>query len=145
MRKECIGYTRLTNRPKSTRDMRGDGNLVYTGCQWKMLPQYYPPPGTVYYHFRKWSESTMLLFFLRSLVAEVRSKTGQKFPLPRPLVGAFLHLFRSRWNPIAPSRAKENLSTIDRPDVNIYCRTGSKYKSRQMIASRHLSTFIWLV
>ena len=71
--------------------------------------------------------------------------TGRKFPSPRPLVGAFLHLFRSRWNPIAPSRAKENLSTIDRPDVNIYCRTGSKYKSRQMIASRHLSTFIWLV
>ncbi len=21
--------------------------LVYTGCQWKMLPRYYPPPGTV--------------------------------------------------------------------------------------------------
>lgn len=30
--------------------------LVYTGCQCKMLPQYYPPPGTVYYHFRKWRE-----------------------------------------------------------------------------------------
>ena len=35
--------------------------LVYTGCQWKMLPRYYPPPGTVYYHFRKWSESTNLV------------------------------------------------------------------------------------
>ena len=23
--------------------------LVYTGCQWKMLPRYYPPPGTVYF------------------------------------------------------------------------------------------------
>ena len=51
---------------------------------------------------------------------------GRKFPSPRPLVGAFLHLFRSRWNPIAPSRVKENHSTIDRPAVNIYCRTGSK-------------------
>ena len=49
-----------------------------------------------------------------------------KLPSPRPLVGAFLHLFRSRWSPIAPSRAKENHSTIDRPAVNIYCRTGSK-------------------
>ena len=42
--------------------------LVHTGCQWKMLPRYYPPPGTVYYHFRKWSESTNLVFFLRRLV-----------------------------------------------------------------------------
>ena len=25
--------------------------LVYTGCQWKMLPAYYPRPTTVYYHF----------------------------------------------------------------------------------------------
>lgn len=39
--------------------------FVYTGCQWKMLPQYYPPPGTVYYHFCKWSESTKLVAFLR--------------------------------------------------------------------------------
>ena len=67
--------------------------LVYTGCQWKMLPRYL---------------------------------MGRKLPSPRPLVGAFLHLFQSRWSPIAPSRAKENHSTIDRPAVNIYCRTGSK-------------------
>ena len=67
---------------------------VYTGCQWKMLPQYL---------------------------------MGQKLPSPRPLVGAFLHLFQSRWSPIAPSRAKENHSTIDRPAVNIYCRTGSYF------------------
>ncbi len=55
-----------------------------------------------------------------------RYLTGRKLPSPRPLVGAFLHLFRSRWSPIAPSRAKENHSTIDRPAVNIYRRTGSK-------------------
>ncbi len=52
--------------------------LVYTGCQWKMLPQYYPPPRTVYYNFRKWSESTKLVFFLRSLVAEGRRKMSRK-------------------------------------------------------------------
>ena len=55
-----------------------------------------------------------------------RYLTGRKLPSPRPLVGAFLHLFRSRWSPIAPSRAKENHSTIDRPAINIYRRTGSK-------------------
>lgn len=48
-----------------------------------MLPSYYPPPTTVYYHFRKWSESTNLVFFLRRPVAEVRRKTGRK---PRPTV-----------------------------------------------------------
>ncbi|MBO4954990.1 MAG: transposase [Muribaculaceae bacterium] len=43
--------------------------LVYTGCKWKMLPRHYPP-GTVYYHFRKWSESRKRVLFLRSLGAE---------------------------------------------------------------------------
>ena len=43
----------------------------------------------------------------------------------RPIVGAFLSPFRSRWNPIAPSKVKEIPSTIDRPAINIYCRTGS--------------------
>ena len=50
--------------------------LVYTGCQWKMLPRYYPPPGTVYYHFRKWSESTNLVFFLRRLVGGQSPQDG---------------------------------------------------------------------
>lgn len=76
--------------------------LVYTGCQWKMLPRYL---------------------------------MGRKLPSPRPLVGAFLHLFRSRWSPIAPSRAKENHSTIDRPAVNIYCRTGSNVAGYRVDAS----------
>ena len=38
----------------------------------------------------------------------------------------FYSALRSRWSPIAPSRPEENHSTIDRPAVNIYCRTGSK-------------------
>ena len=46
-------------------------------------------------------------------------------PVARPLVDAFLRSFRSRWNPIAPSKTKENPSTSDRPAINIYCRTGS--------------------
>ena len=51
---------------------------------------------------------------------------NEHLPGARPLVGAFLRSFRSRWNPIAPSKSKENPSTIDRPAINIYCRTGSK-------------------
>lgn len=29
--------------------------VVRTGCQWANLPHDYPPAGSVYYHFRKWS------------------------------------------------------------------------------------------
>ena len=29
---------------------------IRTGCQWRYLPHDYPPPGTVYYYFRKWSQ-----------------------------------------------------------------------------------------
>lgn len=52
--------------------------LVYTGCQWKMLPTYFPRPTTVYYHFRKWSESENLILFLRRLIKARRKKTGHK-------------------------------------------------------------------
>ena len=52
--------------------------LVYTGCQWQMLPTYYPRPTTVYYHFRKWSESRNLILFLHRLVKARRKKTGRR-------------------------------------------------------------------
>jgi putative transposase len=41
-----------------TVDMRSVVNAMFylarTGCQWQNLPSEYPPPGTVYYHYRKW-------------------------------------------------------------------------------------------
>lgn len=52
--------------------------LVYTGIQWKMLPSYYPRPTTVYYHFRKWCESSAPVTFLRRLVAARRHKIGRR-------------------------------------------------------------------
>ena len=67
-----------------------------------------------------------------------------KLPSPRPLVGAFLHLFRSRWSPIAPSRAKENHSTIDRPAVNIYCRTGSYIQKIHIMFCNLASRLLYL-
>ena len=30
--------------------------VVVTGCQWRNLPNDYPNPNSVYYHFRKWSQ-----------------------------------------------------------------------------------------
>lgn len=52
--------------------------LVYTGCQCKMLPTYFPRPTTVYYHFRKWSETDNLMQFLHRLVRARRKKTGRR-------------------------------------------------------------------
>lgn len=52
--------------------------LVYTVCQWKMLPTYFPRPTTVYYHFRKWSESDNLIQFLHRLVRIRRRKIGRR-------------------------------------------------------------------
>ena len=89
--------------------MRGDGNYFSARGE-NILPRYFLCSAT----------ADQLPHYASHIYL-----TGRKLPSPRPLVGAFLHLFRLRWNPIAPSRAKENHSTIDRPDVNIYCRTGS--------------------
>ena len=40
-------------------DMREAVNAMFylsrTGCQWENLPKEFPPPGSVYYHFNKWS------------------------------------------------------------------------------------------
>lgn len=52
--------------------------LVRTGCQWKMLPTYFPKPTTVYYHFRKWSESYNLIEFLHRLVRLRRKSLHRK-------------------------------------------------------------------
>ena len=42
----------------TTVDMRMAVNAMFylarTGCQWRNLPKEYPPPGSVYYHYRKW-------------------------------------------------------------------------------------------
>ncbi len=42
----------------TTIDMRMAVNAMFyltrTGCQWRNLPKEYPPPGSVYYHYRKW-------------------------------------------------------------------------------------------
>lgn len=52
--------------------------LVYTGCQWKMLPSYFPRPTTVYYHFRKWSENGKPIRVLKFLVVARRKSMGLK-------------------------------------------------------------------
>lgn len=51
--------------------------LVKTGCQWRMLPTYFPRPTTVYYHFRKWNNDDGLIKFLHRLNTIRRVKQGR--------------------------------------------------------------------
>ena len=51
--------------------------LIRTGCQWKMLPSYYPKPSTVYYHFRTWCEAGQPIRILKHLVRERRKSLGR--------------------------------------------------------------------
>ena len=50
--------------------------LVKIGCQWRMLPTYYPPWQLVYYYFRKWSELVEFDLLLGILRESVRLKRG---------------------------------------------------------------------
>lgn len=58
-------------------------HIVRTGCQWAMLPSYFPKPGVVYYHFRHWSDCCDFQGFLRQIVSLKRKRSGRK---PRPSV-----------------------------------------------------------
>lgn len=51
--------------------------LNKTGCQWRMLPEHFPPWQTVYYHFRQWAESGLLERLTDVLRGRVRRKAGR--------------------------------------------------------------------
>lgn len=48
-----------------------------TGCQWRYLPKDYPPPGTVYYHFRKWAKAGTWSTINEALRIQDRIKQGR--------------------------------------------------------------------
>lgn len=55
--------------------------LVKTGCQWRMLPGCFPPPMSVYYHFRCWNDKGWFRILMGSLVYSRRIWTGRN-PMP---------------------------------------------------------------
>ena len=52
--------------------------VTTTGCQWRMLPNDYPPWQTVYYHFSNWKRNGLITQIHEALVAMVRKKAGKK-------------------------------------------------------------------
>jgi putative transposase len=50
---------------------------IRTGCQWRYLPNDYPPTGTVYYYFRKWAKDNTWSRINRALRVQDRVKQGR--------------------------------------------------------------------
>ncbi len=57
---------------------------MVTGCQWRNLPNDFPNPKSVYYHFRKWSQDGTWQRINRAMVFLDRRRVGR---LARPSAG----------------------------------------------------------
>ncbi|MCI0556796.1 MAG: IS5 family transposase [Anaerolineae bacterium] len=55
--------------------------VLVTGCQWSNLPNDYPNPNSVYYHYRKWSHDGTWQRINRAMVYLERRRLG-RFPRP---------------------------------------------------------------
>jgi putative transposase len=51
--------------------------VTKSGCQWRMLPEQYPPWQSVYYYFYKWSRNGLLSVLHDTLVKLIRVKSGK--------------------------------------------------------------------
>ena len=58
--------------------------ITKAGCQWRMLPNDYPPWQTVYYHFRNWKRNGLIAQVHDSLAEMTRVKSGKQ---AQPTVG----------------------------------------------------------
>lgn len=66
--------------PRKT-DMREVVNALYymsrTGCQWRMLPNDFPPRSTIYGYFKRWSDDGVIDEMVRVLRENIRIKAGR--------------------------------------------------------------------
>jgi putative transposase len=64
-----------------TTDLRAVLNAIFyllrTGCQWRLLPREFPPPGTVYHYFRAWKDGGVLAELQRALHEQARLSRGR--------------------------------------------------------------------
>ena len=58
--------------------------VVRTGCQWANLPTDFPPPGSVYYHFRRWSLDGTWQRINQALCQQERARIERQ---PEPTAG----------------------------------------------------------
>ena len=81
-------------RPRTT-DMREVINAIFyiarTGCQWRLLPQPFPPWTTVQRYFYEWTRTGVLAEMNDIMVASVRTVEGR---FPDPTAGVIDHSTR---------------------------------------------------
>jgi len=74
-------------RPREL-DLRMAMNAIFyilvTGCQWRNVPNDYPNPNSVYYHYRKWCHDGTWQRINREMVYLERRRVGR---FPRPSAG----------------------------------------------------------
>ena len=51
--------------------------LLRSGCSWRMLPHDFPPWGTVYHYFRRWSKDGVFEQMNAQLRADLRERLGR--------------------------------------------------------------------
>ncbi len=94
MQQDCRYCSDLTDAQWKTIELRFQGQtfrkhhprnilnaLFYlnkTGCQWRMLPEGFPPWQSVYYHFRRWTKTGLLERLTDALRRCVRLKAGRR-------------------------------------------------------------------
>ena len=51
--------------------------VLRSGCSWRMLPHDFPPWGTVYHYFRRWSKNGVFEQMNAQLRGELRERLGR--------------------------------------------------------------------
>lgn len=80
--------------------INGMNYVVYTGCQWRLIPHDLPPWHRVYYLFRKWKKDGTWFLLHQALHQEVREKAGKQ---PEP-TGAIIDTQSVKTSKVAESR-----------------------------------------
>ena len=78
--KELFPLPKAKGRPRAVefrQIVNGVLYLVFTGCQWRFLPQEYGKWQTVYYYFARWQKSGLWFRIHETLRARLRNKKGR--------------------------------------------------------------------
>ena len=74
-------YFKNNNIHLKISNLEGLAYLLKTGCQWRLLPEYYGAWQTIYYHFRTLGDKEIFCKIKRKLLENKQIKSGKrKYP-----------------------------------------------------------------
>ena len=74
-------YFKSNNIHLKISNLEGLAHLLKTGCQWRLLPEYYGAWQNIYYHFRTLGDKEIFCKIKRKLLENKRIKSGKiKYP-----------------------------------------------------------------